>query len=37
VASGAIPSHLVDRRTPQERIRAWLAHGQRLGAVKLTL
>jgi phospholipase C len=36
VASGAIPDHLVDKRTPEERIRAWLAHGQRLGAVKLT-
>jgi phospholipase C len=36
VASGAIPDHLVDKRTPEERIRAWLAHGERLGAVKLT-
>jgi phospholipase C len=36
IASGAIPSHLVDSRPAAERISAWLAHGERLGAVKLT-
>ena len=36
IASGAIPAQLVDTRPPAERIRAWLSHGERLGAVRLT-
>jgi phospholipase C len=36
VASGEIPAEFVDHRPAEERIRAWLAHGERLGAVRLT-
>jgi phospholipase C len=36
IASGQIPEHLIDRRSPTERIRAWLSHAERLGAVRIS-
>ncbi len=31
IATGAIPAHLVDRRTRPERLRAWMRHSERIG------
>jgi hypothetical protein len=35
IADGRIPARYVDRRSHEERMRSWLGHAERLGALRI--